>query len=88
MIKFNKYNVTDTTTKQKNRVHYSVDNRIYGRSCVTIYAKDYTNTLAEMFNDDFIDNTDYMTDYFEKGKVVIFESNPHYESARNRATSI
>ena len=87
MIKFNKFNVTDTETKAKARVHYSVDNRIDGRECVTIYAKDYMNDLGEIFNGEVIDNSDSMTDYFEKGKVVIFPDHPEYINARARATA-
>ena len=86
-IKFNKFNVTDTNTKKKARVYYSFDNRVDGRKCVTIYAKDYTNDLGAIFAEDFIDNTDYMTDYFEKGKVVLFEDHAEYEAARVRAAA-
>ncbi len=88
MIKFNKYNVTNTETKKKARIHYSVDNRTDGRKCVTLYAKDYINDLGEIFSEEFVDNTDYMTDYFEKGKVVLFEDHPMYSKARERATNI
>lgn len=88
MIKFNKYNVTNTETKQKARVRYSVDNRIDGRKCVTLYAKDYMNVLDELFGSSFEDNTDMMTDYFEKGKVVLFEDHALYPAARERALSI
>lgn len=49
MIKFNKHNVTDTETKIKARVLYSLDNRIDGRKCVTIYAKDYDRSLGKIF---------------------------------------
>ena len=45
-MKFNKYNVSDG--QNKARVHYSLDNRIDGRKCVTIYAKDYINKLHEI----------------------------------------
>ena len=31
MIKFNKYNVTNTETKEKARVWYSLNNRVDGR---------------------------------------------------------
>ena len=86
MIKFNKYNVTNTDTKVKARVHYSVDNRIDGQKCVTIYAKDYNDALGNIFNTEYENNTDTMTDYFEKGKVVIFENHPEYAAARARAT--
>lgn len=85
MIKFNKYNVTDTDTKAKARVWYSLDNRVDGRKCVTIYAKDYVNDLKDIFPDQVIDNSDSMTDYFEKGKVVLFEDHPLYETARAKA---
>ena len=86
MIKFNKYNVRDTETGKTAKIHYSVDNRIDGRSCVTLYAKEYINNLDEIFNGEVIDNTDIMTDYFEKGKVVLFENHPQYQAARDRAT--
>ena len=85
MIKFNKFNVTNTETKEKARVHYSVGNRIDGRAAVTIYAKDYINTLGSIFSDEYQNDTDIMTDYFEKGRVVLFENNPHYTAALARA---
>ena len=87
MIKFNKFNVRNTTNGAKARVHYSVDNRIDGRLCVTIYAKDYVNELDEIFDGEVIDNSDVYTDYFEKGKVVIFQNHPEYNAARERATA-
>jgi hypothetical protein len=77
MIKFNKYNVTNGT--EKARVHYMINNRIDGRECVTIYAKGYDDSLS--FIDGVINNTDTMTDYFEKDRVYIFKGNPLYESA-------
>ncbi len=87
MIKFNKYNVTNTETKDKARVHYSLDNRADERKCVTIYHKDYTNNLVKVFGDKVIDNSDSMTDYFEKGRVVLFEDDALYGAARARATA-
>jgi len=45
---------------------------------VTIYAKDYTNTLAALFAGSYVNNSDSMTDYFEKGKVVLFEDHPNF----------
>ena len=79
-IKFNKHNVTDGTNKA--RVHYSLDNRIDGRKCVTLYAKDYLNKLYAIFADSYVNNSDSQTDYFEKGKVVLFEDHPLYAQAR------
>ena len=87
MIKFNKHNVTNGT--EKARVHYSVDNRIDGRKCVTIYAKDYGSKLSALFgSDDYTNNTDTQTDYFEKGRVVLFEGHHLYAAARARATEV
>lgn len=85
-IKFNKYNITNGTVKA--RVWYSLDNRVDGRSCVTIYAKDYSNlALEEIFAGETINNTDTMTDYFEKSRVVLFPDHPFYSAARARAES-
>jgi len=88
MIKFNKHHVTDGVTKA--RVWYSVDNRTDGRACVTIYAKDYDRALGRLFadlGDVYTNNTDTSTDYFEKGRVVLFADHPLYAAARARATA-
>lgn len=86
MIKFNKFNVTNG--KDKARVHYSLDNRTDGRQCVTIYSKDYDRALGRVFSgDEYINNTDTMTDYFDKGRVVLFADHPLYADARARATA-
>lgn len=83
-LKFNKFNVTNGAVTA--RVHYSVDNRIDGRKCVTIYEKDYQGNLGKLFADeDYKNDTDLHTDLFDKGRVVLFEGNPHYEIARARA---
>ena len=82
-IKFNKHHVTNGTVKA--RCHYSLDNRVDGRKCVTIYAKDYGHHLAEVLgSDDYKNDTDTMTDYFDKGRVVLFEGHPLYADARAR----
>ena len=85
MIKFNKYNVTND--KFKARVHYSLDNRVDERKCVTIYAKDYNGGLRSIF-ETVENNSDSMTDYFETDKVVLFEDHPLYEQARAKVESI
>lgn len=88
MIKFNKYNVTNGSAKA--RVWYSLDNRYDNRKCVTIYAKDYGHTLGEMFagTADYSNDTDYNTDYFDKGRIVLFEDHPLYAVARARAEGL
>lgn len=81
MIKFNKFNVTNGQIKA--RVHYSLDNRIDHRKCVTIYAKDYSGVLGDLFDTEYRNDTDMRTDYFEKGRVVLFENHPLYGVARS-----
>lgn len=84
MVKFNKYNVTNGAVKA--RVHYSVNNRTDGRACVTIYAKDYDRKLGEVFGGEgYTNETDLMTDYFDKGRVVLFADHPLYAAALARA---
>lgn len=83
MTKFNKHHVTNGTVKA--RVWYSLDNRVDGRRCVTLYAKDYTDTLRTIFSDNYKNDTDLQTDYFDKGRVVLFEDHPLYAAARIRA---
>ena len=83
MIKFNKFNVTNGAIKA--RVHYSIGGRVDGTSAVTIYAKDTVNELHNIFSSEYKNDSDSTTDYFESGKVVIFESHPLYGKAKERA---
>ena len=82
-IKFQKYYVTNGLIKAP--VHYSLDNRHDGRKCVTIFAKSYSKELGAIFANEFVDDTDSMTDYFDKGRVNLFEDHPLYAAARARA---
>ncbi|HEU4951533.1 MAG TPA: hypothetical protein VFT46_06260, partial [Holophagaceae bacterium] len=79
-IRFLQHSVTDGT--HKARVHYSLDNRTDGRKAVTIYAKDYDNALGDIFGKAYKNDTDIQTDYFEKGRVVLFADHPLYREAR------
>lgn len=83
MLKFQKFYVTDG--ERKARVWYSLDNRTDGRKCVTIYAKEYGSKLGCIIADGYENNTDTQTDYFEKGRVRLFEDHPLYAAARARA---
>jgi hypothetical protein len=87
MIKFMKHYVTDGKTKA--RVWYSLDNRRDGRRCVSLYAKDYEDGrfLGQILPDQYVNNTDFHTDYFEKGRAVLFEGHDLYPAARQRAES-
>ena len=85
-IKFRKHFVANELFKAK--VSYSLDNRIDKRKCVTIYARDWCRNLRHVFQDGYINDTDLMTDYFDQGRVVLFEDNPHYLEARKVAEEI
>lgn len=87
MIKLMKHYVTDGKIKAK--VFYSAAILINDtRRCVTIYAKDYSDDLQKIFGNEYQNDTDMMTDYFEKGKVRIFESNKLFDSALSRCSYI
>lgn len=85
-IRFMKHYVTDGVTKA--RVHYSAG-RIIGdnRQAVTLYAKDYGLSLASIFGTKVQDDTDIMTDYFDKGRVRFFEGDEHYAAALARCSN-
>ena len=51
---------------------------------MTLYAKDYGNALGRIFADGYQNDTDLMTDYFDKGLVRIFPDQPHYAAALAR----
>jgi len=84
MIKFNKHHVVNTETKEKARIYYSLDNRIDNRKCVTLYAKDYTDALGKIFPE-YRNDSDSQSDYFEKGRAVLFVGHPLYTAARKAA---
>jgi len=83
-IKFLAFCVKNTETGKTARVHYSLDNRTDGRKCVTVYARDYGHAIGEIFNGvaSYKNDTDSMTDYFDKGTVRIFETDGIYTEAR------
>lgn len=82
-IRFLKHKVVNDTTEQSARVWYSLDNRIDGRKCVSINAKDYGSQLSKVFDCDEVTNrTDTQTDYFDKDTVRLFEDHPLYKIAR------
>jgi len=82
-IKFMKFFVTDGTNRVK--VYYSLDNRGDKRPCVTLYEKDYGQDLGKLFPDNYKNDTDIMTDYFDTGRVTLFADHPLYTAARARA---
>ncbi len=92
MIKFRKYYVTNGDIKA--RVLYSIGNatnRIDGRNCVILLAKDYDRSLDKVFKNQpimYVNETDPREDYFETGRVVLFEDNQFYAEAKKIADAI
>lgn len=87
MIKFMKHYVTDGQIKA--RVHYSAFRMTTtGQECVTLYAKNYDDgrLLGKLFDAEYENNTDILTDYFERGRVRILAGTPLYEAAKARCT--
>lgn len=89
MIKFQKHAVVNSENGIKARVWYGVDNRVDGRKSVNIDAKDYGSDLWKVFaaveGTNYRNDTDTQTDYFDTGRVVLFEDHPIYAEARQRA---
>lgn len=84
MLKFNKFAITNGG--EKARVSYSAFRMVStGQDCVTIYAKDFESgrKLGRWFND-YENNSDSQTDYFEKGRVRLIAGTELYEAALAR----
>lgn len=81
-IKFNQHHVTNGTVKVG--VRYSHCTLINGRTAVTLYAKGYDGNLSTIFQN-VQNDTDSMTDYFEKDRVRIYEEDALYPAAKARA---
>lgn len=77
---FRKHYIQNADSKKKCRIWYSLDNRIDGRKCVTIYAKDCLEKMKGII--DYENDSDLMTDYFEKDSAVLFENHIQYKEAR------
>lgn len=86
MIKFCKHYLTNGAIKA--RVWYALDNRIDGRKVVTIYAKDYSDALGKLGLEGYENDMDMQTDYFEKGRVRLFETHPLYAQARTHVEAM
>jgi hypothetical protein len=91
-VKFNTFAVANKKTGAKARVHYSLDNQASGRKVVTVYDRDYGHALSKVFEgvDDvaYKNDTDSMTDYFDKGVVRIYETAAIYAEARKAVEAI
>lgn len=86
IIKFQMFRVVNAETGAKARVFYSLDNQASGRKVVSVYDRDYGHDLQKVFagveGATYQNDTDSMTDYFDKGRVRIFEGTKLYDVAR------
>lgn len=78
-VRFLQYSVTNGVDKVKVRYLASYDNNeiIY----ITIYADSYAGDLTKIFPN-VINNTDIMTDYFERDRVVIKKDSEHWKACK------
>ena len=76
---FKNHYIQNPETGKKCKVWYSLNNRGGERNHVTIYAKTCLESMSGII--DFRNDTDMMTDYFEKDRAVIFEDNELYADA-------
>ena len=67
------------------RAHYSFGNYTKAsgipQDTITIYAKDYTD-FPKIEGLTIINESDLMTDYFEKDRIRVMSNNPHYEAVK------
>lgn len=82
-VRFMQHYVTNGTAKAK--VHYSLGKHYDGRTCVTLYAQGYSRALGKVLPNEYENKTEIETDYFDEGKVDLFEDHPLYAAARARA---
>jgi len=103
MINFNKHNITNTETKIKARVSYSLNNHVgrfdrnsdkFNKECVTVFCKDLINKgnfTADLLKvcDRFpvINNSDGMTDYFENDHLTLWQGDDLFEAAKAAAVA-
>ena len=96
MIKFNKFNVTSDTAKarviySKGQIYANVKAGMEGglRECVTLYAKDFQSgrALQSMLGDNYQNDSDSQSDYFDEGRVRLFPDHPLYQAARARCAA-
>jgi hypothetical protein len=79
-VKLMKHYAQNTETGAKARCWYSRGNLIKIGDAVTVYAKSYLDNLASVFGE-AENNSDIMTDYFEKDRVRILPGDPLFARA-------
>lgn len=76
-IKFVYNGIKDKNTGRLYKAWFCKGNHINGEDIITIYAKDY-NSLPEVDGLKIINESDLMTDYFEKDRIEVCPDNKYY----------
>ncbi len=88
-IRFLQYKVVNDANGESAKVFYSASGGYNGRApYVVIYSKDYDRSLGRVFADYegvYSNDSDVMSDYFDKGHVSLNEDHPLYAEALKRA---
>lgn len=79
MIKLKKHYVTNG--KIKSRVKYSLSVNTKCKAGITIYAKDFDDSLKLIFKG-VKNDTDTLVDYYEKDRINLYPEDELYEQAR------
>jgi hypothetical protein len=80
-MKFMKYYVESDEGKRV-KCDYSYGKTPDGRVCITIHAREYGAQLR--FLPSCENNSDTMTDYFEKDRVRVYDNSPIYAEVKAR----
>jgi len=83
MVRMMKHYVQDPSTGRKCRVYYSYSSateNTFGKEMITIRSKSLLDDLSKVFPN-AINNSDSMTDYFEKDRVRIFPEDKLWNTA-------
>ena len=77
-LKFLKYAIKDKMGKKVRVRYYKGELYNYPKGTITVMAKDYGSQLPKELN--VKNETDFMTDYFDKDHIRVLPDNPLYDA--------
>lgn len=86
-IRFMKHFVDNGPRTITAKVYYSHSILINGKEAITLYSKDYDGNLRKVFPGRYANDSDMMTDYFEKDRVRIYKDAPLFDEALERCNN-
>ena len=78
-VKFNKYNVQNTTTGEKVKVVYYQNETKDGRKFINVSGKTCLDRLSKVFGSGVINNSEFISDYVENDRIRIYEDDSNYK---------